>query len=89
MSLKTQEVQEIKEETQNENNQQQEEQKPDWTTKKKILVALMILLIVVLLVLICLEIAYISDFYKYKDTGVDGRLWTVLQRQRGLFGEAA
>ncbi|VEU58330.1 hypothetical protein [Mycoplasmopsis gallinacea] len=88
MSLETKQVQEIKEETQNENNQQ-EEQKTVWTTKKKILVALMILLIVVLLVLICLEIAYIADFYKYKDTGVDGRLWTVLQRQRGLFGEAA
>ncbi|VEU70163.1 hypothetical protein [Mycoplasmopsis glycophila] len=55
--------------------------------KRKIWIALLVVLIIVLLVLICVEIAYIADFYRFKDSGQDGLLWTVAQRQNGLFGE--
>ncbi|MEE3928381.1 hypothetical protein V2E24_02205 [Mycoplasmopsis ciconiae] len=62
------------------------DQKPKKLDKKKIGIILLIILLVVLFILICLEIAVISDYYIYKDTPYDGLLLTFAQRQNGVFG---
>lgn len=62
-----------------ENNQKQKQ------TRRKIWTIVIIVILVLLLVLICVEIAYISDFFIYKDSNKDGLLWTVAQRKNGLF----
>ncbi|WP_426461034.1 hypothetical protein [Mycoplasma hafezii] len=62
----------------------QEEQKRK--RNKKILTIVLSIILVVLVVLICVEIAYIADFYIYRDSGKDGLLWTASQRLHGLFG---
>ncbi|MBW0594956.1 hypothetical protein MALH04_00718 [Mycoplasma anatis] len=54
--------------------------------KQKIKLIITIVIIVLLLVFIAVMIAYISDFFIYKDTVKDGLLWTVSQREHGLFG---
>ncbi|RIV17023.1 hypothetical protein [Mycoplasmopsis gallopavonis] len=53
--------------------------------RRKIFISIFIVLIVILLILLAIEIAYIADFYIYRNSGQDGRLWTEYQRIHGLF----
>lgn len=64
---------------------QQDTQK-NTNKNSKIKLIITIAVIVILLVFVAVMIAYISDFFIYKDTAKDGLLWTVSQREHGLFG---
>ncbi|WP_036451689.1 hypothetical protein [Mycoplasma buteonis] len=68
------------------NQNENQEQEAKRQRNKKILLVTLVVIFVILLALIAVEIAYIADFYIYKDSGNDGLLWTVAQRQTGLFG---
>ncbi|QJG67274.1 hypothetical protein HGG69_01345 [Mycoplasma phocoenae] len=43
------------------------------------------ILIILATILVATTIAYVADFIIYKGTDQDGLLWTVAQRQKGLF----
>ncbi|TNK82315.1 hypothetical protein C4M96_03605 [Mycoplasmopsis pullorum] len=72
-------------ELKNEEQKVEENDKKQKQTRKRIWTIVIIVILVLLLALICVEIAYISDFFIYKDSGKNGLLWTVEQRKYGLF----
>ncbi|WP_025755400.1 hypothetical protein [Mycoplasmopsis cricetuli] len=56
------------------------------TKKSKIWRIIYITLIIIFIIICAIAIAYICDFFIFKDTHQDGRLWTSAQRYHGIFG---